>query len=299
MALNVFKFKKICKDVTLLNFNLLLSIWLGLFLNIGFFKKIHQLTPYNGIKSVIFLGATLVILIAAYNLIFQLINWKWTAKIFAILLIFIGGFSSYFVNTLGVIISPDQIQNMVQTDVSEVTDLISLRFVLWTVFFVILPIFLITQVKFKQEKASRLLLKKVFSLVASFAVVGVLLFTYYVDFAAIFREHRDLKGMISPQNSISSLMSYYHKKAPKKNLPLVIYGQDAHQVQQVQKNLPKLMILVVGETARAESFSLNGYAKNTNPELSKQDIFNFSQVSSCGTATAVSVPCMFSGMPRV
>ncbi|KCX27222.1 phosphoethanolamine transferase domain-containing protein, partial [Acinetobacter baumannii] len=132
MALNVFKFKKICKDVTLLNFNLLLSIWLGLFLNIGFFKKIHQLTPYNGIKSVLFLGATLVILIAAYNLIFQLINWKWTAKIFAILLIFIGGFSSYFVNTLGVIISPDQIQNMVQTDVSEFTDLISLRFVLWT-----------------------------------------------------------------------------------------------------------------------------------------------------------------------
>ncbi|NDW26984.1 DUF1705 domain-containing protein, partial [Acinetobacter baumannii] len=69
-----------------------------------------------------------------------------------------------------------------------VTDLISLRFVLWTIFFVILPIFLITQVKFKQEKVSRLLLKKVFSLVASFAVVGVLLFTYYVDFAAIFRE---------------------------------------------------------------------------------------------------------------
>ncbi|EOX7320198.1 phosphoethanolamine transferase domain-containing protein, partial [Acinetobacter baumannii] len=136
MALNVFKFKKICKDVTLLNFNLLLSFWLSLFLNIVFFKKIHQLTPYNGIKSFLFLGATLIILIAAYNLILQLINWKWTAKIFAILLIFIGGFSSYFVNTLGVIISPDQIQNMVQTDVSEVTDLISLRFVLWTIFFV-------------------------------------------------------------------------------------------------------------------------------------------------------------------
>ncbi len=102
---------------------------------------------------------------------------KWTAKIFAILLIFIGGFSSYFVNTLGVIISPDQIQNMVQTDVSEVTDLISLRFVLWTVFLLFYP-FLITQVKFKQEKVSRLLLKKVFSLVASFAVVGV--FTFYL-----------------------------------------------------------------------------------------------------------------------
>lgn len=58
------------------------------------------------------------------------------------------------------------------------------------------------------------------------------------------------------------------------------------------------MVLVVGETARAESFSLNGYAKKTNPELEKLNVINFSQVSSCGTATAVSVPCMFSGMTR-
>ena len=126
-----------------------------------------------------------------------------------------------------------------------------------------------------------------------------MLFTFYVDYAAIFREHRDLKGMISPQNAIASTLSYYRKSAPKKNLPLVRYGEDAHLLQPVNKQAkPKLMVLVVGETARAESFSLNGYAKNTNPELSKLDIINFSQVSSCGTATAVSVPCMFSGMPR-
>ncbi len=85
----------------------------------------------------------------------------------------IGGFSSYFVNTLGVIISPDQIQNMIQTDVSEVSDLISLRFGLWTVFFVVLPIILITLVKFKKEKVSYLLMKKLGSIVASCAIVGV------------------------------------------------------------------------------------------------------------------------------
>ena len=55
MLVNFLKFKEICNNITLLNFNLLLSIWLGLFLNIGFLK-IHQLTPYNGIKSVLFLG---------------------------------------------------------------------------------------------------------------------------------------------------------------------------------------------------------------------------------------------------
>ncbi|WP_284082588.1 phosphoethanolamine transferase [Acinetobacter nosocomialis] len=286
------------KQISLFMFNFIIAIWLGAILNFGFYKKVHLLTPYLGIKATFFLAVTVVIVVATYYAALQILNWKWTAKIFAILLVFIGGFSSYFVNTLGVIISPDQIQNIAQTDVAEATDLLSLRFGLWTIFFVILPIFLITQVKLKSEKILPLLLKKVLSIALAFAVVGGLLFAYYVDFAAIFREHRDLKGMISPQNTISSVMSYYRKKAPKKNLPLVKYGEDAHQVQQTQKDLPKLMVLVVGETARAESFSLNGYAKNTNPELSKQDILNFSQVSSCGTATAVSVPCMFSGMPR-
>lgn len=286
------------KQISLFMFNFIIAIWLGAILNFGFYKKVHLLTPYLGIKATFFLAATVVIVVATYYAALQILNWKWTAKIFAILLVFIGGFSSYFVNTLGVIISPDQIQNIAQTDVAEATDLLSLRFGLWTIFFVILPIFLITQVKLKSERILPLLLKKVLSIALAFAVIGGLLFAYYVDFAAIFREHRDLKGMMSPQNTISSVMSYYRKKAPKKNLPLVKYGEDAHQVQQTQKDLPKLMVLVVGETARAESFSLNGYAKNTNPELSKQDILNFSQVSSCGTATAVSVPCMFSGMPR-
>ncbi|MEK5790119.1 lipid A phosphoethanolamine transferase, partial [Acinetobacter johnsonii] len=85
----------------------------------------------------------------------------------------------------------------------------------------------------------------------------------------------DLKGMISPQNSIASTVSYYKKKAPKANLPLITYGEDAHLLQQAQmQKQPKLMVLVVGETARAESFALNGYARNTNPELGKLAVIN-------------------------
>lgn len=141
-------------------FNFIIAIWLGAVLNIGFYNKVHLLTPYFGVKAILFLAATVLIVVAAYYALLQILNWKWTAKLFAILLVFIGGFSSYFVNTLGVIISPDQIQNMIQTDVSEVSDLVSLRFGLWTVFFVVLPIILITQVKLKKEKVSHFLLKK-------------------------------------------------------------------------------------------------------------------------------------------
>ncbi|KXZ64196.1 Phosphoethanolamine transferase EptA [Acinetobacter venetianus] len=286
------------RPISLLTFNLLLAIWLGVFLNIAFYEKLQSLTPYTGIKAGLFVAASVLVVVALYNFIFQLFNWKWTAKPIAIALVFIGGFASYAVSTLGVLITSDQVQNLMQTDMAEARDTWSWHLVVWTLGMTVLPIIAILMVKLKSEPIIGQLLKKVIASVVSLAMVGGLLFVFYVDFAAIFRENRDLKGMISPQNMIASFASYYKKKAPKENLPLVTYGEDATMQKTDASKLPKLMVLVVGETARAENFSLNGYSKNTNPKLSKQDIINFSQVSSCGTATAVSVPCMFSGMPR-
>ncbi|PRD33286.1 UNVERIFIED_CONTAM: eptA [Trichonephila clavipes] len=286
------------RPISLLTFNLLLAIWLGVFLNIAFYEKLQSLTPYTGIKAGLFVAASVLVVVALYNFIFQLFNWKWTAKPIAIALVFIGGFASYAVSTLGVLITSDQVQNLMQTDMAEARDTWSWHLVVWTLGMTVLPIIAILMVKLKSEPIIGQLLKKVIASVVSLAMVGGLLFVFYVDFAAIFRENRDLKGMISPQNMIASFASYYKKKAPKENLPLVTYGEDAKMQKTDASKLPKLMVLVVGETARAENFSLNGYSKNTNPKLSKQDIINFSQVSSCGTATAVSVPCMFSGMPR-
>ena len=286
------------KPISLIVFNLLLAIWLGVFLNIAFFEKIRMLTPYNGVKAGLFVVASIIIVVAAYNFIFQFFNWKWTAKPLAIALVFIGGFAAYAVNTLGVLITSDQIQNLMQTDIAEARDTWSWHLLTWTLGMTVVPIIVILMMKIKPEPIIRQLLHKVIASVVSLAMVLGLLFVFYVDFAAIFRENRDLKGMISPQNMIASFASYYKKKAPKENLPLVVYGEDAVMQKAQATSLPKLMVLVVGETARAENFSLNGYSKNTNPKLSQQDILNFSQVSSCGTATAVSVPCMFSGMPR-
>lgn len=58
------------------------------------------------------------------------------------------------------------------------------------------------------------------------------------------------------------------------------------------------MILIVGETARANNFSLGGYSKDTNALLAKQNVTYFQNTTSCGTATAYSLPCMFSNMTR-
>ncbi len=295
----IHKIQQKLPQLSLSQLNLILSIWLGLGLNITFYQQIQQLTPYSGGKAGLFIAATVVVVVALYNVLMQLVQWRWNFKILANVLLIIGGLSAYFVNSLGVTITSDQVQNMMQTDIKEVNDLISPQFFIWVFGLVIVPVVVTLLLPIRTEALRTVLGKKALNIVLSLVVMAGLLFVYFVDYAAIFREHRDLKGMLSPQNSIASTFSYYHKKAPKKNLPLVTYGEDAHFVNKSsQGQLPKMMVLVVGETARAESFSLNGYSKNTNPELSQQNIINFSQVSSCGTATAVSVPCMFSGMPR-
>ena len=58
----------------------------------------------------------------------------------ASIFIVVGGFSAYFVNSLGVVITPDQIQNMLQTDVREVRDLWSIRLIIWSTLLVIAPL---------------------------------------------------------------------------------------------------------------------------------------------------------------
>ncbi|WP_454912810.1 phosphoethanolamine transferase [Variovorax gossypii] len=57
-----------------------------------------------------------------------------------------------------------------------------------------------------------------------------------------------------------------------------------------------MLVLIVGETARAANFSLGGYARETNAALASRDILYFQNVVSCGTDTATSLPCMFSGL---
>ena len=111
--------------ISLTTFNLIVAIWLGLCLNFEFLQKVQSLTPYQGLKAQLFIVATGFILIAIYNFLLQILDWKWTAKFFSIVLVFIGGFSSYFVSSLGAVISPDQIQNIAQTDPAEAGDLFS------------------------------------------------------------------------------------------------------------------------------------------------------------------------------
>ena len=283
------------RKVSLTVFNGLLALWLASLPNIIFYKQIAHLASFNSVGAFLFAGMTYLILSSFYYFVLQLFSWRLTAKALAIFLIILTGFTSYFTNQLGIKIDAAQVQNLMQTDLHETLGLLSFPFVLHILGYVILPCIVVFLIYIQPQSWQKTVQQKLIGIVCAFAVMGVGLFSFYGQYAPIFRENRELKAQITPLNIISGSSSYLRSFVHQVNQPLIQYGTDAVQTHPQDK---KVFVLVIGETGRAESWSLDGYNRPTNPNLQKLDIINFSQASSCGTQTAVSVPCMFSGMPR-
>jgi lipid A ethanolaminephosphotransferase len=135
-------------------------------------------------------------------------------------------------------------------------------------------------------------------MVAALAVAsgGVLL--SFQDISSLVRNHREVRYLVTPANTVVSLSSVLLQSPPGPKAALLPVGIDAVQ-RRATDSKPRLLVLVIGETARAENWGLNGYARQTTPELARiEGLVNFTDVDACGSSTEVSLPCMFSRYGR-
>lgn len=201
--------------------------------------------------------------------------------------------TAYFMNTYSVVVDDDMIRNMLQTDMKETMDLLSIQQVLYLVFLGLLPAYFVykTPIQYRSFKVETLSkLKYTFMLAV---IMGLIVFGFFKYYSSFVREHKPLRYSSNPTYWIYSVGFYINNTLTSGPIIVQPIGKDAN-ITNNDNALPKVVILVVGEATRADHFSLNGYTRETTPKLKEQDIFNFSNVYSCGTSTAVSVPCMFS-----
>ncbi|MBF0219844.1 MAG: sulfatase-like hydrolase/transferase, partial [Gammaproteobacteria bacterium] len=129
--------------------------------------------------------------------------------------------------------------------------------------------------------------------IAALTVVLVLL--NYKTVSLFSRENRDLRYHLNPIFALGSIAQFYRNQT----LMAMPFETINGSIQRDQPHPPLIGVLIVGETARGDHLQLNGYAEPTSPLLSqRQDLYNFSHASSCGTATAYSLPCIFSLMGK-
>jgi lipid A ethanolaminephosphotransferase len=208
--------------------------------------------------------------------------------------------AAYFMNSYGISIDTTMMQNVLETNPGEAKALISGKLFLYLGLLGALPIALIWWVPVTYRRVLPGLVNKVLVCLGCILVIAASVGPFYSTYAPIFRDEDKLTHFINPTNYIYAVGKLTKQTvAIKETLKIQTVGADSALSPQAQQRPKKsLMIFVVGETARADHFSLNGYERETNPELKKQDILNFTHVASCGTSTAVSVPCMFSKFPR-
>ena len=229
----------------------------------------------------------------------SLFAWGKLVKPVLMFVLIYAGLGAYFMLSYGIVVDKNMLINVLQTDLRESKELFSLQLLLVLGLMALLPILLLWRVKvqsvpfFVQLKHNILLM-----LLAIVLAVSAVMLTFQST-ASVMRNHKELRFMINPLNSVYALGLIVAEPFTRVKLAMQAIGQDAKTGISWQANKkPALLIVVIGETARAANFSLNGYARDTNPELAQAHVANFSNVHACGTSTAASVPCMFSHLGR-
>jgi len=207
--------------------------------------------------------------------------------------------TSFYMDQLGIVIDREMIQNVVTTTITEGKHLITVPFALWVGLAGLLPAVLVLFIRLSH----RGFVTSIWQNLLAFVLCGVgfvgLIATDLKGNASVLRTRIDLKSSFQPLAPIVETFRYGAMLTRSATLEFNEIGLDAVLAADFKAaKIPKLTVVVIGETARAQNFSLGGYKRITNPELAKKDIAYFDNVSSCGTSTAVSLPCMFSKFNR-
>lgn len=251
---------------------------------------------WQGIGTIV---ACFFVLALALTSLFSLLNFPYVLKPLLVVLLIGSSLAAYFMNRYGIQIDRTMIQNVIETDAREATELLHWKLFGYLLCLGVIPGLLIWRLQLRYGKWGRHTLMTIGIAAATMAVAIVVLLAFYKSLAPTFRGHRELRFLLTPTNYVQALNSYVAQRMAQ---PVVIapLGRDAARGAAWQTSKRRsVTVIVVGETARAMNFSLNGYARETNPLLAKQSgLINFTNVSSCGTATAVSLPCVFSAWGR-
>jgi len=203
----------------------------------------------------------------------------------------------YFMNTYAVHLDPPMLRNLVETDIKEAGELLAPGMLLY-VLYAVIAIGLISRFDIRRVNWRQAALTRAAALLAALGMSAAGLWLASAELIPAIREHKELRYLVTPANYLYSLGRVLTAQvaAPGTAQARERIAPDAQRGDGARK--PLALVLVVGETVRAANWGLNDYERQTTPELAARQVINFPEVTSCGTDTAISLPCMFSLIGR-
>lgn len=274
------------------------SIYFVVFCNASFWGAILNGHPMRHPSSWFYATCLFVLLVGLQLVFLALVMNRWTAKPIFSLLIITTAAATYFMGRYGTYFDPAMIRNVLATDLHEARELLAMDMLPHLLWYAVIPLLMLSRVRVRIEPLSRTWWIKPATISAALVIAVGALLPITQQLVPRMREQKELRHLITPGNYIASLLRVATQQRHLANKVRTKIGLDAHKAAGMEKQKPLLMIVIVGETVRANNWGLNGYARQTTPRLAGLDVFNFSDVAACGTNTEVSVPCMFSAYGR-
>ncbi len=276
----------------------ILSAVLVTLYNIPFWKALIATQGGPGLRNTLFLISFWILLTALLNVLLNIFCLQFVMRPIAILIVVSSSIALYFIQAYGVMIDPSMIENVAETDIREIRDLLNPGIFTFVILTGLLPALVIARIRIVYKGFIRQLALNLLNIAASLVVAAIILFSCYEDYASLSQNHRYLRSMLVPSSYLHSTAAYFGKRL-KATGPLIPVGADAAKaVSWTMHRRRSVTILVIGETARAKNFGLYGYTRDTTPQLARENIIAFENFHACGTSTAISLPCMFSVLTR-
>ncbi len=276
-------------------FVIIAALYFGCILNYPVVSKIITLAFAHG--QGYFAFSAPLLLSAAFTIVFACLTIPYLTKIIFAFLILTSSLASYATLRYGVIFDYSMMENVFETHSSEASAYLSWNSALYFVVCGLLPTGVLLSVKLTRSRQWKYhIMQRVAIVLGAMGVIAVIFATSYKDYASVGRNNAYLNKMIVPSHVYYSL-KYIDRTYFTKPLAFEPLGLDA-TLGRGNNGKPQLLVLVLGETARAMNLDLNGYARATTPHTDEFALISFKDVASCGTATAHSVPCMFSHQTR-
>jgi lipid A ethanolaminephosphotransferase len=260
--------------------------------NLAYFGKVIEVYPWNDANA-LFLLSLFAVCVCILTFITAFFSLLIPLRALLGLMFLITAVTAYFTDSFGAIIDVEMIRNLVETDPSEAADLVNLHFLGRLLLLGILPAVVAWYVPLRDRSRFFRLRGRVLIAVASLVLAVVLVLPLGDQYASLVREHKAFRHYANPTFPVYSLVKFI-RKSTRAERPETLQMVSARAEIEPDDTGRELVIMVVGETARRDRFSLNGYPRQTNPRLEQENrIFSYDKVQSCGTSTSVSVPCMF------
>lgn len=276
----------------------LAALWIATIGNLALWRALAALPELGNARGWLF-GLAFALLIGAVQVaISSLFAWRWSLKPVLALMLLSAAAGAYFMLSYGVVIERTMMVNVLLTDTREARELLSWRMAGALALLGVLPVALLWRARMSWPSGLRQLRNNALTLVAALALAIVAMGLSFQDLSATMRNHTQLRYLINPLNSFYAIATLGERPIQRNGAAVLPIGQDAHLAPRPAGAHPPLVLLVVGETARSDHQGLNGYARDTTPELAARGVVSLRNAWSCGTNTAASVPCMFSPLGR-